>query len=127
MKEELSSPHFTEDETEAQVEVKSSRSPNWDVAELRLEPGLRGSLSHDQGGLLPHRWEPGVQSKARPPVRTLSLDTPSQEVGGWQVPGRTQLVGVKGRSGHWPQSLTVPCKGTMAKCPGRLFWAQGVM
>lgn len=117
MKEELSSPHFTEDETEAQVEVKSSRSPSWDVAELRLEPGLRGSLSHDQ-------WETGVQSKARPPVRTLSLDTPSQEVGGWQVPGRTQLVGVKGRSGHWPQSLTVPCKETVAKCPGRLFWAQ---
>lgn len=53
MKEGLSSPHFIEDETEAQVEVKGSRSPSWDVAELRLEPGLHGSLSHDQHGLLP--------------------------------------------------------------------------
>lgn len=53
MKEGLSSPHFTEDETEAQVEVKSSRSPSWDVAELTLEPGLHGSLSHDQHGPLP--------------------------------------------------------------------------
>lgn len=58
-----------------------------------------------------------------PLSQTLSLSTPSQEVGGWQVPGRTQLVGVKER-GHWPQSLTVPCKETVAKCPGRLFWAQ---
>lgn len=62
MKEELSSPHFTEDETEAQVEVKSSRSPSWDVAELRLEPGLRGSLSHNQGGRLGCRARPGPQS-----------------------------------------------------------------
>ena len=67
MNEGLSSPHFTEDETEAQVEVKSSRSPSWDVAELRLEPGCMAPSVMINMVYCLHRWETGVQSEARPP------------------------------------------------------------